>query len=220
MGIQHFSRDYSIIGSYSSEFITSLSCGKTLRPPQVLLRRDLTIVHPGTLTHNFARSLKTIRGDREKLFRFVRTNGGTLADFNLPTVRAYIGSLQEARKYDGRPCQPVGDEPVSIMTVRNHVRVLTAFASWLEREEYTMGNVLAKLRAPKAPRSDCNKGKHPQASHTPTPAHLCYQPPYRRRRQPDPTEDIGARDLGKDAPVCRPSRLPNNRLEGPAFTRG
>ena len=39
-----------------------------------------------------------------------------------------------------------------MMTVRNHVRVLTAFASWLEREEYTKTNMLAKLRPPKAPR--------------------------------------------------------------------
>lgn len=95
---------------------------------------------------------KTIPGYREKLLRFVHTVGGTLADFNLPTVRAYIASLQKARKYEGHPCQPSKDEAVSTMTVRNHVRVLTAFASWLEREEYTSGNLLAKLRAPKGPR--------------------------------------------------------------------
>ena len=98
------------------------------------------------------KSPKTIRGYREKLLRFARAADGTLADFNLPTVRSYIGSLQKARKFEGHPWHLVKNEPVSVMTVRNHVRVLTAFASWLEREEYTKTNLLAKLRAPKAPR--------------------------------------------------------------------
>ena len=83
------------------------------------------------------KSPKTIRGYREKLLRFARAIGGTLADFNLPTVRDYIASVQKARKYEGHPYQLVSDEPVSMMTVRNHVRILTAFAAWLEREEYT-----------------------------------------------------------------------------------
>ncbi len=98
------------------------------------------------------KSLKTIWGYHEKLLRFARAVGGTLANFNLPTVRNYIASVQKARKYEGHPYQLVSDEPVSMMTVRNHVRILTAFAAWLEREEYTRSNVLAKLRAPKAPR--------------------------------------------------------------------
>lgn len=98
------------------------------------------------------KSPKTIRGYREKLSRFARAVGGILADFNLSTVRAYIASIQNARKYEGHPYQPVRDECVSMMTVRNHVRILTAFASWLEREDYTRGNMLAKLRPPKAPR--------------------------------------------------------------------
>jgi len=98
------------------------------------------------------KSPKTIRGYREKLLRFARAVGGTLADFSLPRVRDYIASVQKARKYEGHPYQLVGDEPVSMMTVRNHVRILTAFAAWLEREEYTKSNLLARLRAPKAPR--------------------------------------------------------------------
>jgi len=98
------------------------------------------------------KSPKTIRGYREKLSRFVNTVGGTLADLNLHTARAYVASLQKARKYEGHLYQPLTNEPISVMTVRNHVRVLTAFSSWLEREEYTKGNTLAKLKAPRAPR--------------------------------------------------------------------
>ena len=44
------------------------------------------------------KSPKTIRGYREKLFRFVRTVNGTLADFNLSTVRSYTATLQNTKK--------------------------------------------------------------------------------------------------------------------------
>jgi integrase/recombinase XerC/integrase/recombinase XerD len=95
---------------------------------------------------------KTIRGYREKLTRFVNTVGGTLADFNLHTARAYVASLQQANKFEGHPSKAPIDERLSVMTVRNHVRTLTAFSTWLEREEYTKSNILAKLKAPKAPK--------------------------------------------------------------------
>jgi integrase/recombinase XerC/integrase/recombinase XerD len=98
------------------------------------------------------KSPKTIRGYREKLLRFARAMDGTLADFSLPNVRSYIALVQSARKFEGHPGKLVKDEPVSPMTVRNHVRILTAFAAWLEREEYTNSNVLARLRPPKAPK--------------------------------------------------------------------
>jgi integrase/recombinase XerC/integrase/recombinase XerD len=37
------------------------------------------------------------------------------------------------------------------MTVANHVRAMKAFASWLDREGYTSGNVLGRLVLPKVP---------------------------------------------------------------------
>jgi len=98
------------------------------------------------------KSPKTIRGYREKLLRFVREVGGTLANFSLPMVRAYIGSLQEARRFEGHTWHLVTNERLSAMTVRNHARVLTAFSTWLEHEDYTKTNVLVRLRVPKAPR--------------------------------------------------------------------
>jgi len=36
--------------------------------------------------------------------------------------------------------------------VQNHLRVLQAFSSWLDREGYTDENVLARLNIPNAPR--------------------------------------------------------------------
>jgi integrase/recombinase XerC/integrase/recombinase XerD len=120
---------------------------------------DKTQISLGTLVEEYlitcrleGKTPKTIRGYREKLNRFVKTVGGTLADFNLHTARAYVDSLQKAKKFDGHPFLASTNEPLSVMTVRNHVRVLRAFATWLEREEYTKSNTLAKLKAPKAPR--------------------------------------------------------------------
>lgn len=95
---------------------------------------------------------KTIRGYREKLSRYVNTVGGTLADFSLSTARAYVASLQSANKFESHPFRLLIKEPLSVMTVRNHIRALTAFSSWLEREDYTKRNELAKLKAPRAPR--------------------------------------------------------------------
>lgn len=99
------------------------------------------------------KTAKTIRGYREKLGRFLKTMGdATLADFTLINVREHIALLQTSGKFTGHPLIAVRDNPVSAMTVRNHVRALTAFASWLEREEYTKQNVLGKLRPPKTAR--------------------------------------------------------------------
>jgi site-specific recombinase XerD len=67
-------------------------------------------------------------------------------------VREYISYLQTAPKYQGHPYNPAQDQPMSAANVRNHVRVLRSFSSWLEREQYTEGNILSRLKVPKAPR--------------------------------------------------------------------
>ncbi len=95
---------------------------------------------------------KTIRGYRHRLTKYLQKAGGSLADFNLQAVRAYIATMQASKRYADHPTMPTSEECVSAMTVRNHVRVLTAFASWLHREDYLPENVLAKLKVPKAPR--------------------------------------------------------------------
>ncbi len=95
---------------------------------------------------------KTLRGYKEKLRRFCRWLNGNLGDFTLQAVRAYVGELQAARKYQGRPYSPVQDAGLSSLTIKGHVVVLKGFATWLYEEEYTDQNVLDKLKPPKAAR--------------------------------------------------------------------
>lgn len=95
-------------------------------------------------------SSKTIRGYDEKLRRYVRVVGGSLGDFNLQSVRKHLTGLQDARKWEGHPCMPSTEETLSTTTVRNHGRVLSSFANWLQTEGYTEDNVLSRLKVPKA----------------------------------------------------------------------
>lgn len=76
----------------------------------------------------------------------------TLADFSVEMVREYISYLQAALKYEWHPYNPVQKTPMSAANVRNHVRVLCSFSSWLELEQYTDENILGRLKVPKAPR--------------------------------------------------------------------
>jgi site-specific recombinase XerD len=98
------------------------------------------------------KSPKTLRGYREKLGRFCRWLNGSLGDFTLQAVRAYVGELQGARKYEGHPYSPVQDSGLSSLTIKGHVVVLKGFATWLCEEEYTGENVLGRLKPPKAAR--------------------------------------------------------------------
>ncbi|MFC1846005.1 hypothetical protein ACFLYM_01140 [Chloroflexota bacterium] len=50
----------------------------------------------------------------------------------------------------GTSIPPSTEETLSTTTIRNHGRVLTGFASWLEVEGYTEGNVLSGIKLPKA----------------------------------------------------------------------
>ena len=67
-------------------------------------------------------------------------------------VREYISYLQVVPKYQGHPFHTANGDRMSAANVRNHVRVLRAFASWLYREDYTVENVLTRLKAPTAPK--------------------------------------------------------------------
>jgi len=95
-------------------------------------------------------SRKTIRGYDEKLRRYVRLVGGSLGDFSLQSVRQHLTDLQGARKWEGHPFMPPTEETLSSTTVRNHGRVLSSFANWLQAEGYTEHNVLSRLKVPKA----------------------------------------------------------------------
>ena len=78
-----------------------------------------------------------------------------LGDLNLPTVKRYVLYLEEEhQKFKGHPYTPQRDERLSLFSVQGHVRTLKALASWLYREEYLSENILARLRLPKAPKTD------------------------------------------------------------------
>ena len=95
-------------------------------------------------------SPKTLRGYNEKLNRYVRMAGGILGDFTLEKVRQHLTSLQKAKKWEGHPYTPSTQETLSTTSIRNHGRVLSSFASWLEGDGYTKFNVLSGLKLPRA----------------------------------------------------------------------
>jgi len=77
---------------------------KTSIPIATLVDRYLSACHSAGM------SPKTIRGYNEKLQRYVRMVGGTLADFTLEAIRYHLTNLQKARKWEGHPYTPPAAE--------------------------------------------------------------------------------------------------------------
>lgn len=96
----------------------------------------------------------TIQGYQRTIRCFLRWGAdkgiSQVADFTADAVKQYIGHIQHKQKWSDNDYIPTSTETVSATTVRNYVRDLKAFASWLERERYTAENVLARVRKPKA----------------------------------------------------------------------
>ena len=85
--------------------------------------------------HNEGKTASTLRGYREKLGRFMHwCDGACLGDISAVLVREYISYLQTAPKYEGHTFHESNGEHVSAAKVQNHVRVLRAFSSSLQRE--------------------------------------------------------------------------------------
>ena len=98
------------------------------------------------------KTLSTLRGYTEKLGRFIRwCEEACLADFSVELAREYIVYLQAAPKYENHPFHQSRGDHMSAANVRNHVRVLRSFSSWLYRESFTEENTLSRLKVPKAP---------------------------------------------------------------------
>jgi integrase/recombinase XerC/integrase/recombinase XerD len=95
---------------------------------------------------------KTLRGYREKLFRFIRWFDGQLSDFSLQRAREFVAHLQRTEKWVESPARHRAGEMLSPQSVANHVRVLKAFATWLWEEGYTQENLLSRMSLPKVPR--------------------------------------------------------------------
>ena len=79
-----------------------------------------------------------------------------MGDFSVELAREYIAYLQSAPKYEGDPYRCVEGVHMSAANVQNHVRVLRAFSSWLQREMYTNENTLRRIKVPKAPKKLVN----------------------------------------------------------------
>ncbi len=96
----------------------------------------------------------TIKGYRRTLRCFKRWADEhkikMVAHFNADNIKLYIAFLQEKTRWSDNPFVPVQTDKLSGTTVKNYVRDLKAFASWLEREGYTPDNPLLKVRKPKA----------------------------------------------------------------------
>ena len=83
------------------------------------------------------KTASTLRGYREKLGRFVRwSDGACLGDLSVELARDYISYLQSTLKYEGQPDRISEGQHMSAANVRNHVRVLKGFVTWLHREAY------------------------------------------------------------------------------------
>src|SRR4029453_2994324 len=74
----------------------------------------------------------------------------TLPQLSAEAVKRYIAFVQQKPKWADKAQAPTRKQTVSATTVRNYVRDLKAFASWLECEGYTVENVLGRVRKPKA----------------------------------------------------------------------
>jgi len=100
------------------------------------------------------KSPKTIKGYNELLLSFYRyiqehTGDTGVSRFTIDTIREYIIYLQTRPKFQGHPFTPARGNGLSIESIRDHVRTLKAFTSWLYIEGYTRENILKNLKLPK-----------------------------------------------------------------------
>lgn len=98
--------------------------------------------------------LKTIKGYKELLLSFCQyikehIGNTTISCFTINIVREYVIYLQTRPKFQGHPFTPARGNGLSIESVRDHIRTLKAFSSWLYTEGYTRENRLANLKLPK-----------------------------------------------------------------------
>jgi integrase/recombinase XerC/integrase/recombinase XerD len=98
------------------------------------------------------KSPATVKHYNERLQGFERYLGdaATLADVNVPTVRAFIAHLQE--RTDRHPNKSFGHRgsgALSSAYINGFVRVLRAFSTWLYEDGYTTENVLKPVKPPK-----------------------------------------------------------------------
>jgi integrase/recombinase XerC/integrase/recombinase XerD len=105
---------------------------------------DKLIVHFAQCNKVEGKSPRTVAWYSEMLHDFVRfmeSEGckGVLSEFDMETVRDFVAHEQE--------------RGISPYTVQGKVRALKAFSSWLFREAYMSGNLLANFKLPRVPKT-------------------------------------------------------------------
>jgi integrase/recombinase XerD len=98
---------------------------------------------------------KTIQGYANKLGCFTRwaesVGASSVQDFDGNLVKRYIAYLQTQRRWETHPRpKRTPQPPLADSALRNYVRDLKPFATWLQEEQYTTKNVLADVCKPKA----------------------------------------------------------------------
>jgi site-specific recombinase XerD len=68
---------------------------------------------------------------------------------NIETARQYVIYLQNRPKFQGHPFTPARGNGLSVESIRDHIRTLKAFSTWLYVEGYTRENRLKNLKLPK-----------------------------------------------------------------------
>jgi site-specific recombinase XerD len=100
------------------------------------------------------KSPKTIKGYKDLLLSFCQyinkhIGDTSISDFTIDIVRKYIIYLQTKPKFQGHRFTPARGNGLAVESVRDHVRTIKAFASWLYAEGYTRKNILKNLKLPK-----------------------------------------------------------------------
>jgi len=81
-----------------------------------------------------------------------RYSNRDLAQLDPSAMRQYIVDLQaQNSRYQGARYRPQQPGPMSIFTIRAHIRALRRFFNWSEAE-YGQSNPMARIRMPRAPR--------------------------------------------------------------------
>lgn len=98
------------------------------------------------------KSPATVKFYEERLQGFERYVGddATLADLNVPTVRAFIADLQERTERNPNNSFGVrGSGPLSSSYIQGFARTLRAFSTWLFEDGYTESNTLKVIKPPR-----------------------------------------------------------------------
>ena len=100
------------------------------------------------------KSSATVVGYNQIISAFIRylkeyQDSISLSCFTMDIVRSYMIYLSERPKFQGHPFSPARGNGLARESIRDHVRTLKAFSTWLFTEGYTKKNILQTLKLPK-----------------------------------------------------------------------